>query len=128
MRELVAGGADPRLTVQDGTTPLMAAMGMVQNDARLPEEASALEVVRLLVDLGADIDAVNRIGQTAMHGSARNGRNTIIQFLAEHGASLAVKDKQGRTPLDIAQDPRRPLESTAALLRKLTSTAASGAR
>ena len=51
MRALVSAGADPRLTVEDGTTPLMAAVGMVQNDARLAEEGSALEVVKFLVCL-----------------------------------------------------------------------------
>jgi ankyrin repeat protein len=122
MRALVSAGADPRLTVQDGTTPLMAAVGMVQNDARLAEESSAIEVVKFLVELGADVNAINRTGQTAFHGSARSGRNSIVQFLAEHRAKLDIKDKQGRTPLDIAEDPLRPLESTAALLRKLAST------
>jgi ankyrin len=121
MRALVSAGADPRLTVEDGTTPLMAAVGMVQNDARLAEESSQLEVVKLLAELGADVNAVNRIGQTAVHGSARNGRNSIIQYLSEHGARLDIKDKRGRTPLDIAEDPVRPLESTAALVRKLAS-------
>ena len=119
MRALVSAGADPRLTVEDGTTPLMAAVGMVQNDARLAEEGSALEVVKFLVELGADVNAVNRTGQTAFHGSARAGWTSIVQFLADHGARLEIKDKRGRTALDIAEDPLRPLESTAALLRKL---------
>jgi hypothetical protein len=41
---------------------------------------------------------------------------------------LNVKDRRGRTPLDIAQDPIRPLESTAALLRKLANVTPSGGR
>jgi ankyrin repeat protein len=123
MRALVSAGADPRSPVQDGTTPLMAAVGMAQNDARLADEARALDVVKLLVDLGADMNAVNSNGQTALHGAARAGRNSLVQFLAEHGAELNVKDRQGRTPLDIARDPIRPLESTAALLRRLANTA-----
>jgi hypothetical protein len=41
---------------------------------------------------------------------------------------LNVKDRRGRTPLDIAQDPIRPLGDTAALLRKLANTAPSAGR
>ena len=118
----------PLVAVQDGTTPLMAAVGMAQNDARLAEEARALEVVKVLVEGGADVNATNRGGQTALHGATRAGRNTIVEFLAEHGAALDVKDKQGRTPLDVAQNPIRPLEQTAALLRKLADSPSSGAR
>jgi ankyrin repeat protein len=128
LRALVAAGADPRVTVQDGTTPLMAAVGMAQNDARLAEETSALEVVKALVEVGADMNATNRAGQTALHGATRSGRNAIVQFLAEHGATLDAKDKQGRTPLDVAQNPIRPLEQTAALLRRLAGAPASDAR
>jgi hypothetical protein len=55
------------------------------------------------------------------------GANDIVKFLAEHGANLDVKNKQGLTPLDIAegkvvgpgQSPRPPKESTVALLSQL---------
>jgi ankyrin repeat protein len=128
LRALAGAGAKPLVAVQDGTTPLMAAVGMAQNDARLAEEGRALEVVKVLVEGGADVNATNRGGQTALHGATRAGRNSIVEFLAEHGATLDAKDKQGRTPLDVAQNPIRPLEQTAALLRKLAASASSDAR
>jgi ankyrin len=117
LRALIAAGADTRVVVQDGTTALMAAVGMAQNDARRADEAEALEVVKVLVANGANVNAVNRTGQAALHGAARAGENTIVRFLAEHGAALDIKDRQGRTALDIARDPIRPLDSTAAVLQ-----------
>jgi ankyrin repeat protein len=119
VRALIAAGADTRAVVQDGTTALMAAVGMAQNDARRASEAAALDVIKLLVANGVSVNAVNRSGQTALHGAARAGQNTIVAFLAEHGAALDIKDRQGRTALDVARDPIRPLESTAALLQSL---------
>ena len=95
LRALAAAGAEPRVVVQDGTTPLMAAVGMAQNDARLADETSALEVVKVLVELGADMNAVNRGGQTALHGATRSGRNSIVQFLAEHGAGVGRQRQTG---------------------------------
>ncbi len=70
-------------------------------------------------DMGGDINAVNPAGQTPLRGAAVLGLDTIIQFLADHGAKLDIKDKQGRTPLDVANDGRRLRTSTIALLRKL---------
>jgi ankyrin repeat protein len=119
LRALIAAGADTRVVVQDGTTTLMAAVGMAQNDARRADEATALEVIKLLVANGASVNAVNRGGQTALHGAARAGANSIVRFLGEHGAALDIKDRQGRTALDVARDPIRPLDSTAALLQSL---------
>jgi len=90
-----------------------------------------LEAVRLAIDLGADVNATDKNGQTALHNAARDGSNAIIQILAEKSANLNAKDKYGQTPLSIAQgivpsDPvdvkivsRIPHKSTAELLLKL---------
>jgi ankyrin repeat protein len=73
----------------------------------------------LLLDLGADIDAVNNDGDTAMHGAAFGNFPTVVQLLADRGASAGIwkrPDKQGRTPLFIAEGyrggPLRPSRPT----------------
>ena len=114
MRLLLDSGADPTLTVKDRTTTAMM--------------ASSLEAVKLLVEHGVDVNAFNTNGQTILHNAAARGANTIIQYVAEKGARLDKKDKQGRMPLDIASGAGggrgrggRGNESTAALLRDLTA-------
>ena len=129
MKLLLAKGADPRLATEDGTTPLMAAAGISRRDDRTKEEErNALEAVKLIVELGGDVNASNQNGLTAMHGAAFTGANEIIQYLAGRGAKLDVKDKFGESPLSIAAgDPnglaeeitRSMHQSTEALLRKL---------
>ena len=79
LRALATAGGDPGAAADDGTTPLMAAVGMVQNEARQADEREALELVRYLVDLDIDVNAVNRRGRILsevrhaedMHGAAR---------------------------------------------------------
>jgi ankyrin repeat protein len=88
MRLLLEGGADPALTLKDRTTTAMM--------------ANSLEAVKLLVERGVDVNAFNTNGQTIVHNAAGRGANAIIQFAVEKGARLDKKDKQGRTPLDIA--------------------------
>jgi ankyrin repeat protein len=58
---------------------------------------------------------VNDTGDTAVHGAVQRGSEAVIRFLAGHGARLDVKNKQGRTPLDVAS-ARREHAGTAALL------------
>jgi ankyrin repeat protein len=128
MRVLIELAADPFLPNLDNTTPLMAAAGL-GTTAPLEEagtEPEALEAVRLLLDLDADIDAVNNDGDSAMHGAAFGNFPTIVQLLADRGASADIwqrPDKQGRTPLFIAEGyrsgPLRPSRPTIDAITRL---------
>jgi ankyrin repeat protein len=132
VRVLLDGGADPMLRQKDYTTALMIASGVGKTASFLADrpwsEADAIEVIKLFLDRGADIDAFNDRGQTSVHGAAALGSNAIVTFLAEHGARLTSRDKQGRTPLDVVLAGSRGEtgrlevhEDTAALLRRLVS-------
>ena len=65
-------------------------------------ERDAEECVRLSVEHGADINAANDAGQTALHLAAAQRDESFIRFLIAQGARLDAKDTQGRTPLDVA--------------------------
>ena len=126
LRRLAAAGGDAGAAADDGTTPLMAAVGMVQNEARLAAESEALELVTLLVDLDIDVNAVDRRGQTAMHGAARLARNTLIPVLVDNGARVDIADARGQTPLDVGTVSRPLHPDTASLLRSLGATTGAG--
>jgi ankyrin repeat protein len=130
---LLDKGADPKLATKVGMTPIMAAAGLGTKEedttGRKKTEAEAMASIKLCLDAGADVNAVNNQGDTALHGAAQKGSDQVVQFLADHGAKLDIKDKRGRTPLDAANGlmgnggfdgSRRDVhESTVALLRKL---------
>ena len=61
-----------------------------------------LEAVTLLVEHGVDVNAFNANGQTILHNAAQRGQNSVIEYVAQKGAKLDRRDKQGRTALDIA--------------------------
>lgn len=132
---LLEKGADPKLTTRNGINPIMAAAGLGTNESdgvgRKKTEKEAIDSIDLLLKAGGDINAIDNRGQTAIHGAAQKGWDQIVQYLADHGAKLDIKDKKGMTPLDAALGREGGLgfdnttgdvhESTAALLQKLIS-------
>jgi ankyrin repeat protein len=111
MKALAAGGADVTLTMRDGATPLMVATGAgsspnatrrgiaVIDGGVVEPERDVLAAVTAAVELGADVNATNSAGDTALHVAAGRGLNTVVQLLADRGAQLNVKNKRGLTPL-----------------------------
>ncbi|HMF97364.1 MAG TPA: ankyrin repeat domain-containing protein [Vicinamibacterales bacterium] len=126
MRLLLAHGADPMIGTEERITPLMAAAGIAwaSNQDRA-SESQVLEAVKLMVDeLGADVNAISDLGETAMHAAAYRGANSVVQYLFDQGAKLDVVAIDGRTPLIVADGVEygnsfAAQPQTAALLRKL---------
>jgi hypothetical protein len=143
MRALGSAGADARLSLPSGDTPLMAAAGLgasAQTDRRglsvldggkVEDESRVVDAVAMALANGADVNATNRAGDTALHAAALLGYDRVIRQLADAGANLAAKNARGQTALSqIAAKPgatlrspdranRGPRESTIELLRTL---------
>ena len=146
MSLLVAGGADPGFVMADGSTALLVAVQgsttnrfgdrreryQIVDDDDLQEETEArlLEAVKI-AGPAANVNQANDAGDTALHAVAAKGYSSVVQWLADHGAQLEVKDAKGRTPLMIAtartEQPAaddgegtiRSFQLTVELLRKL---------
>jgi uncharacterized protein len=111
MQRLLELGANPQKANQDGSTPLMAAAGVgcfaPTEEAGTEEEC--LAACELLLKLGADVNHVDQLDQTAMHGPAYKSLPKLAKFLDSHGAQIDIwnrKNKRGWTPLLIAQGYR----------------------
>lgn len=61
-----------------------------------------IPMVRLLLQYGADINAVTNDGVTALMMAAQSAKSDLVAYLLEHGAIAAAKDAQGKTALDYA--------------------------
>jgi uncharacterized protein len=129
MKLLLAKGADPALTTVNGTSALMAAAGVnwVVGQTYSESPARWLEAVQLCLELGLDVNAVNEMGLSAVHGAANRGSDDIIELLARRGARLDVADTQGRTPyawaegVFLATNSPVAKPSTMALIKRLLS-------
>ncbi|HKA01090.1 MAG TPA: ankyrin repeat domain-containing protein [Candidatus Solibacter sp.] len=111
MRYLAKLGADPDIPTNDGANAVIVAAGLGTRspgeDAGTPAEV--VEALKAALDLGCDVNAVDKNGETAMHGAAYRNHPEAVEFLAAHGAKPEVwnkKNSHGWTPLIIAEGYR----------------------
>jgi ankyrin repeat protein len=140
MKLLLAHGADPKIPTNNNVTALAVAAGIgwVQGVTYERSEHEGLEAVKLCLELGIDVNAVDSDGRTALHGAAHKGRNDVVELLVKQGAKLDARDfgsrdtvagdqvGRGWLPVDYAEGlVRVGVQSaiahpeTAALLKKL---------
>jgi uncharacterized protein len=86
---LIEGGADIELKDRDGRTPLINAVSV---DYYLP-------LIEYLLEKGANINAQDKAGWSALHFCAQNNRIELAEFLIKNGATVDIKDQWGATPL-----------------------------
>ena len=125
MKLLLDAGADPKLTQKSGNNVLMLAAGAVSSggdESQHVSEEQALAAIKIGVAAGIDVNEANATGDTVMHTAATTGGGlrSVIQFLADSGARLDIKNKGDRTPLEAARRARQPNEATIALLERLS--------
>jgi len=134
------GSSGRRVNFIAKTTPLMAAAGMDRVEANWNEypQASrkqALDAVKVAIEMGADVNAANEYGLTALHAAAFIAADDIVEVLVNSGANLNAMDRYGQTPLSISRfvitthvgnnfdiRPRRYDPTTSSLLVKLGAT------
>src|SRR5579884_1290608 len=94
MKLLLEHGADPKIDTVLHVTALQVAAGIgwVEGITYEWSPKATYEAVKLLLDLGLDVNAQADTGRTALHGAAHKGRTDVIQLLADHGAKLDVRD------------------------------------
>jgi ankyrin repeat protein len=128
LKTLAKLGADPSVTNTENSTPLMEAAGLA---SRSPgedagTESEVLEAVQVLLDLGADLNAVDKNGESVLHAAAYKNLPNVVKFLVAKGARIDIwnrQDKFGWTPLAIAVGYRfgnfKPSADTESALREV---------
>ena len=115
---LVAHGADTRAKDKVGRTPLNtvpdagAMEVLLQKGGWEKRDISRglncgvytgnAEIMRVLLDHGADINIRDRQGRTSISWAAQYGFKESLKLFLERGADITIKDNEGQTPLDWA--------------------------
>jgi ankyrin repeat protein/cell wall assembly regulator SMI1 len=91
-------------------TPLICAAG------KNIKGAENIRALCFLLEAGADINAADNNGETALMKAAAAGHNEIVKELIARGANISATDNKGNTALTKAADHKRT--KTAEILRK----------
>jgi len=111
---LLAHGADPKVISKDGETMLSAASGLAfihgYHRGKPPEER--LQVVKLFVELGNDVNQADDYGITPLMAAGNYGNVPIIQYLIEAGADLSAHDlgKKNDGQFGSSNEPLMPID------------------
>eukprot|EP00850_Spirogloea_muscicola_P014806 SM000108S14250 [mRNA] locus=s108:427735:429554:- [translate_table: standard] len=120
---LLAAGASPHATDEDGSTPLhdaaasgcSVAVGMLLSAVASEQQQALLKA--------ADAD-----GDTPLHNAARGGHTDVVTQLLEAGSSPLAENSSGKTPDELADPDTEAfllLEMAAAVARQKAQSPAS---
>ena len=111
---LVEHGANPKVMSRDGETMLSATAGLAlihgYHHGRSPEER--LQVVKLFVELGNDINQADDYGITPLMAAGNFGNVPVIQYLIDAGADLGAHDlgKKNDGAFGSSVEPLMPID------------------
>jgi ankyrin repeat protein len=106
LQNLIVAGVDPNHYDLQGNKPLMAFA------AQLPEDDDhiiGLKIIKELIEAGANVDARNRAGETALHVAVRCGHKLAVKQLVNSGANVHARDAAGRSVLEVTDVKMRSL-------------------
>jgi hypothetical protein len=111
---LLSYGADAKIISRDGETMVSAAagLGFIQGYSKGKAEAERLEVVKLFVELGADVNQADDYGITPLMVAGNMGDTKIIQYLVDVGADLGAYDlgKKNDGAFGASVEPLLPID------------------
>jgi len=113
-RLLLERGADPKILSRDNESMLSAAAGLAfihgYHRGKSPEER--LQVVKLFVQLGNDVNWPDDYGITPLMAAANYGNVPIIQYLIDAGADLSAHDlgKKNDGQFGSSNEPLMPVD------------------
>jgi uncharacterized protein len=94
MKLLLSRGADPKINTVLNVSPLhvAAGIGWVEGITYEWSPQATLDAVKMLLDLGLDVNLQADTGRTAMHGAAHKGRADVVQALFDKGGRVDIRD------------------------------------
>ncbi|HTY89458.1 MAG TPA: ankyrin repeat domain-containing protein, partial [Candidatus Acidoferrum sp.] len=130
VKALLEAGANPNVKNGEGYSPLFLAsdpetvrlllahhaspddrckgLTRLLQVATWPPGDAADNIAEALLQGGANVNATNEFGWTALHLAVSSGNQKLVELLLAHKADVNVRNNQGKTPLDLVNEPPSP--------------------
>ena len=119
---LISAHVDANHYDKAGQTPLMAFVKHIPDGTK--EDKDLRQIIARLVHAGADMEARNRQGETALYMAARLGKKVALKQLLELGANLYVRNAHGLHIVDATQQALQTATNDTHLYARLHSCCA----
>ncbi len=111
---LIGKGADVNAQDFYGVTALMEVIDNMKyneiDDDEATNIAKYIEICKILIDNGANVNMKNDRGETALYLAFKNQHKEIFKLLIDEGADVSAKDENGKTILAKCGKYRREME------------------
>jgi Ankyrin repeats (many copies) len=97
VERLLKHGADPALNIYDGNTPLHMALKV---------RAQEVQIIKALLEHVADPNVANSDGDTPLHLAVMHNIGAIDLLLRHPKIDVSIKNRQDKTPLDLASQKK----------------------
>jgi len=109
---------NPEISRDESIKNMRQRMDVIKNHGSLSAllsyaRAGKLVELKAEIEKGMSLDDVDNKGNTALHLAAKNSHDYVVRYLLNKKPSLMVKNKEGKTPLDLV---RHRKNSTAKIL------------
>ena len=100
---LLSKGSQSNVVNENGATALYIGM-LIQYETRwhIASQEGHLEVVKILIEHGAEIEAIYKDGYTPLYIASQNGRLDVVEYLISQQANINMSCHHGSSPLYIA--------------------------
>jgi ankyrin repeat protein len=102
----MSGAAVVRILVQGGANVNAQERLKHCTPLHMAARRGNVPVAQALLDCGAEIEARDKLGETALHRAVKCGKEEMVAFLLSRGANAQARGKSGKTPGQVARGTR----------------------
>ncbi|XP_055536161.1 uncharacterized protein LOC129724907 [Wyeomyia smithii] len=106
VQRLLQKGANVELCYQRGRNALLTAVLYFD---QLKQFSHGLEVIQMLLDNGAHVDARDNNGDTALHLAFVRNEIELVELLVRNGANVNIRNNEGKIPCELGSHQFREL-------------------
>jgi ankyrin repeat protein len=106
MREIARAANASQPQTSQTSRPAYMEGAVMMTELEVWSRCGRLATVKQALLNGADVNATDEVGMTALHYAVLGGEIRVVQLLLNAGANVQAKSPSGETPIDLAKSAK----------------------